>query len=201
MERKKGRLDLLEAIDFLDATAPKVKGEGPSFPPLSEATVSRGYPDDGTGVAGDDDRPPGNIVYGEKYKRTPYFNRLTDFQDSWEVDLGDWSWDEFENSMGMEDFENYSDTLRGMEDLFTPKQWNDTWKRMKNVPDDVTTKRFKQSGQPWRKGGEDQLGVEPEVYVDVDLDKGGRFKDADVKADKDAKNESSLVKKIDNITL
>ena len=45
-KQRKGKLNLLEALELLD-----------------EATTSNGYPDDGSGVAGDDDRPPGNIVY------------------------------------------------------------------------------------------------------------------------------------------
>ncbi len=190
MERKKGRLNLLEAIDFLDDTAPK----GP-IGPIPEATVTRGYPDDGTGVAGDDDMPPGNIVYGERYKRTPYFNRLTSFQDSWENDPDEWTWDFFDNSQGMEDFDNYSDTLKGMEDLFTKKQWKDVWKRMKNVPDNVVTRQFTKKGQPWRKGGEDQLGSgSKETYVDIDAGKDGQVKDTKLKTE-------SLMKKINDITL
>ena len=184
MKKRKGRYNLTEAIDFLDETSP-----------VSEATTSRGYPDDGTGVAGDDDRPPGNIVYGEKYKRVPYFNRLTDFQERWGVDLSDWKWDEFENSQGMEDFENYSNTLDAMKDLFPDEVWKRVWAKMKNVPDDLVTKRFKKAGQPWRKGGEDQLGVDKEAHVEIDAkDDGAEFKDAKVK------NES-LVKKISDIII
>ncbi len=183
MERKKGRLNLLEALEFLDDTAP-----------VSEATVSRGYPDDGTGVAGDDDRPPGNIVYGEKYKKVPYFNRLTDFQKRWGVDLSDWSWDEFEHSMGMEDFENYSDTLQSLKELFPEEVWRRVWAKMKNVPDALTTKRFKDAGQPWRKGGEDQMSdLDGEPHADVDVDRKGSVK-ADIKKE-------SLERKIDNLII
>lgn len=175
--KKKRDLTLLEALDLI------------------EATVSRGYPDDGTGVAGDDDRPPGNIVYGEKYKKTPYFNRLTPFQQSWEADVSDWKWDEFENSMGMEDFENYSNTLQGMEDLFPKETWRRVWAKMKNVPDALTTLRFKQAGQPHRKGGEDQLGVDDEPHLDVQADKDGQVKGGEIK------NESNLIDKIDNMII
>jgi hypothetical protein len=174
--KRKGRLNLLDALLFL------------------EATVSRGYPDDGTGIAGDDDRPPGNIVYGEKYKKQPYFNKLTDYQEHWKVDHGKWKWDEFEYSMGMEDIENYSNTIRSMRDLFPKDTWDNMWKRMKHVPDALTTLRFKQAGQPWRKGGKDQLGVDKETHVDIDVDKGGSFKDAEVE------NES-LEDRINNLTL
>jgi len=164
---------------------------------MPEATYSRGYPDDGTGVAGDDDRPPGNIVYGEKYKKAPYFNKLTSFQQNWEVDTGDWSWDEFEHSQGMEDLANYSNTIKSMSDLFPKETWNNMWKRMKNVPDSLTTKRFKDAGQPWRKGGKDQLGVDKEAHVDIKTDKEGDFKDAEVKNE----HTRRLVNKIHNFTL
>lgn len=162
---------------------------------MPEATTSRGYPDDGTGIAGDDDRPPGNIVYGEKYKKVPFFNRLTDFQKQWKVDHGEWKWDEFEHSQGMEDIDNYSNTIRSMRDMFPEDTWNNMWKRMKHVPDDLTTLRFKQAGQPWRKGGKDQLGVDKEAHLDVDMNKDGEFEDAEVK------NESTLLNKIDDFTL
>lgn len=165
--KRRGKFNLSEALDF-----------------LSETTYSRGYPDDGTGVAGDDDRPPGNIVYGEKYKRTSYFNRLTDYQDSWEVDIGDWTWDEFENSSGMEDKMNYSNTLMGMKDLFPKKTWDNIWRRMKYVSPAKATADFKKAGQPWRKGGEDQAGVDKNPHIEIDVDKGGKIKDADVSTKK-----------------
>ena len=54
---------------------------------LKETTWSGGnYPDDGTGVSTDDDRPPGNILLGPKYKEKPFFNRLTSFVRNWEPD-------------------------------------------------------------------------------------------------------------------
>ena len=175
--KRKGRKTLLEALEL-----------------MPEATVSRGYPDDGTGIAGDDDRPPGNIVYGEKYKKVPYFNRLTDFQKRWDVDLSDWTWDEFEHSMGMEDIDNYSNTIISMSDLFPKKTWDNMWKRMKHVSDKLTTLRFKQAGQPWRKGGVDQVGVDKETHIDVDMNTKGEFKDADLK------NED-LIGRIEDFTL
>lgn len=162
--KRKGSLNLTEALDLLD-----------------EATTSRGYPNDGTGVAGDDDRPPGNIVYGEKYKKTPYFNKLTTFQKSWEVDIGDWTWDEFKNSGGMEDLRNYSNTIQSMKDLFPKETWEMIWKRMKYVSPDAATAAFKDAGQPWRKGGEDQTGSEKHAHADIDMNKDGEFEDATVK--------------------
>ena len=47
--KRKGKYTLTEALDI-----------------VSEATTAQNYPDDGSGVAGDDDRPPGNIVFGQK---------------------------------------------------------------------------------------------------------------------------------------
>jgi hypothetical protein len=180
MKKRKGKYSLLEAINLL------------------EATTSNGYPDDGTGVAGDDDRPPGNIVYGEKYKKADYFNRLTTFQKIWKADTSDWSWDEFENSMGMEDFENYSNTIQGMKDLFPKEVWRRIWAKMKNVPDDLTTLRFKQAGQPHRKGGRDQTGDDDHHHIEIDAKKdGAAFKDADV-TNKTIK-ESNLTCKIDTL--
>lgn len=179
--KRKGRLVLTDALDLL------------------EATTSKGYPDDGTGVAGDDDRPPGNIVYGEKYKKDNYFNRLTTLQKIWKVDNGDWTWDEFEHSMGMEDFDNYSNTLQGMEDLFPDEVWARVWSKMKNVPDRITTLRFKQAGQPWRKGGEDQTGSDKEHHADIEAD-GGSIKGADVNK-KGIKESNNLTDRIDNIIL
>lgn len=175
-KKRKGKYTLSEALDML------------------EATISNNYPDNGTGVAGDDDRPPGNIVYGQKYKRTPYFNKLTDYQDSWDVDLGDWTWDEFENSGGMEDKRNYSNTLQGMKDLFPKEVWDTIWKRMKYVSPAKATSDFKKAGQPWRKGGEDQAGVDKNPHVEIDAKpNGAKFKSADV-------NEK-LTKKINKIVL
>ena len=62
--KRKGKYTLTEALDI-----------------VSEATTAQDYPDDGSAIAGDDDRPPGNIVFGQKYKRTSYFNKLTDYQE------------------------------------------------------------------------------------------------------------------------
>lgn len=179
MKKRKGNFSLLEALEFLE-----------------ETTYSGGYPDDGIGgVAGDDDRPPGNIVYGEKYKRTPYFNKLTTFQDSWEVDNSDWTWDEFENSQGMEDFINYHNSLDSMKDLFPKEVWYNIWKRMKNVPDDLVTLRFKKALQPYRKA-KDQLGADKEDHIEVKTTKNNQnFKKSEIK------KESSLTKRINSVIL
>jgi len=184
MERKKRRgiLGLLEAIDFLDNTTP-----------ISEATVGGGYPDNGTGIATDDDVPTGNIVYGEKYKRDKYFNKLTSYKDIWKIDLSDWNWSKFENCLGMEDTDSYSDTLDSMEDLFPEEVWKNVWKRMKNVPDAEVQKGYRNSLE-FQKDVKNQLGKDNQPHVDIDVDKGGSFKDSKIKKE-------SLVNKIDNIIL
>lgn len=180
--KRKGKLNLIEALQFLD-----------------ETTYSAGYPDDGTAVSTDDDRPPGNIVFGEKYKKVDYFNRLTTLKKIWKADTSDWKWDEFEHSMGMEDFENYSNTIQSMRDLFPEETWKRIWSKMKSIPDDLTTLRFKQAGQPWRKGGEDQTGNDKEDHVEIDAKKdGSEFKGSKV-TNKTIKE--SLLKKIDEIIL
>lgn len=161
---------------------------------LLEATISRGYPDNGTGVAGDDDRPPGNIVYGEKYKKVPYFNRLTAFQKRWDVDLSDWSWNEFENSTGMEDIRNYSNTIQSMKTLFPKEIWNKVWSRMRHVSPDDATKGFIDAGQPWRKGGEDQTGIDKPDHIEMKMDKNKNFKDASV-------TNKKLTERIDDLVL
>jgi len=99
---------------------------------LIEATVTNSYPDIG-GIAGDDDFPPGNIVYGQKFIKKPYYNKLTGYNKTWRVDHSNWTWDEFEASKGMEDPENYSDTLKTLDDII-PKF--DFFHRLKRkVPD------------------------------------------------------------------
>ena len=177
MKKRKGKFLLKEALEFLD-----------------ETTYSAGYPDDGTGVSSDDDMPPGNIVYGEKYKKGKYFNKLTPYDKIWKPDNSDWTWDKFKNSIGMEDFNNYSNTLNGMERLFPEDTWRRIWSKMKNVPNNLVTLRFKKAGQPWRKGGKDQIGNDKEDHVEINTKKYA-FKDSNV-TDKTIK-ESVLTDKID----
>jgi len=169
MEKRKGRLDLIEALDYLDKYLP-------------EATTAKNYPDDGTGVAGDDDQSPGNILLGSKFKEIPYFNRLTTFARNWDYDNGDWTWDHFVTATGMDDFENYSNTLNGLQDLLPDEVWANIWKRMKNVPDHITNLRFDKAGQPYRTAKDGQTGKDKEPYVDIDAkDDGAEFKDAEIK--------------------
>lgn len=83
---------------------------------LTETIYADSYPDF-SGIAGDDDFPPGNIVFGQKFKKIPYKNRLTGYDKVWGLDDSEWKWDEFENSKGMEDEDNYSDTLKTLSDV------------------------------------------------------------------------------------
>lgn len=174
--KRKGKYTLTEALDI-----------------LSDATTVQNYPDDGTGVSTDDDKAPGTGIFGEKYKRTSYFNRLTNYQDSWDVDDGDWTWDEFDNCGGMEDERNYSDTLKAMKDLFPKETWENMWKRMKYVSPKAATKGFIDAGQPWRKGGKSQTGSVKNIHMEIDAKpKGSKFKDA--------KKKNNPIKKIDILT-
>lgn len=85
---------------------------------LKETVVVGNYPDTG-GIASDDDMPPGNINYGPRYERKPYSNKLTGYNSIWDVDDSDnWMWNWFENSTGMEDRDNYSDTLKKLAPLY-----------------------------------------------------------------------------------
>lgn len=131
---------------------------------LKETTWSGGnYPDDGTGVATDDDRPPGNILLGPKYKEKPFFNRLTSFVRNWEPDIGDWKWDHFEMAGGMEDYDNYSQSLQTMASLFPDDTWENVWKRMTQVGDKETDRSFDKAGQPWRDAETGQIGKDDVV--------------------------------------
>ncbi len=124
-----------------------------------------GFPDDGTGISTDDDRPPGNILIGVKYKPIDYFNRLTSFNRNWDMDTGEWLWNHFENAGGQDDFENYSETLKGLEKLLPKETWKEVWRRMRHVPDAEVSADFDASGQPHR-GADTQLGKDKEEYID-----------------------------------
>lgn len=109
-----------------------------------------GFPDDGSGISTDDDRPPGNILIGTKYKPTEYFNKLTSFNKNWDIDTGSWKWDEFENAEGQEDFTNYSQTLKGLNVLLPDETWKNIWKHMRQTPDAEVDQDFKKAGMPHR---------------------------------------------------
>jgi hypothetical protein len=129
---------------------------------IIESTWSRGYPDDGTGVSTDDDRPPGNILIGGKFKEKKFFNKLTSFSRNWEPDNSNWTWDHFENASGQEDYDNYSRTLQTMRTLFPEETWDNVWKHMTQVGDKETTKGFAKAGQPHRTA-RTQLGKQPAI--------------------------------------
>lgn len=136
------------------------------------ATWSQGYTDTG-GIATDDDRPPGNILIGSKYKEKPYFNRLTQFSRNWEPDNGDWKWDHFENAAGQEDYDNYSRTLQTMRTLFPEETWDNVWKHMTQVGDKETDKSFAKAGQPHRTartqlGKQDAIAAMPPEEIKVE---------------------------------
>jgi len=142
------------------------------------------YPDDGRGISTDDDRPPGNILIGTKFKPTDYFNKLTTFARNWDYDDGEWTWDHFEMAGGMEDYDNYSQTLQAMKSLFPEETWKNIWKRMTQVGDKETTRDFAKAGQPHRDAST-QLGKDKE---DVALPP------KEIQAE-------DLVKRIDKLTL
>jgi hypothetical protein len=152
------------------------------------------YPDDGSGIAGDDDRPPGNIILGPRFVRKDYFNKLTQYQTIWDYDgKEDFKWDYFENLSGQDDFNNYSDTLKSMEKLFPEDTWKDTWKKMRNVPDKEVVRRFDIAGQPWRSK-DDQLGDHPE-------DQMGGTKTAEVPKELDVQESLNLTDRIDKLLI
>jgi hypothetical protein len=109
-----------------------------------------------------DDLPPSNLVFGEKYKKTGYDNKLTSFNMNYKPDVDDWTWDEFQNSAGQEDIHNYSQTIKKMETLFPKEDWDGIWNRIKHVPADVVNARFASQLKPNRKAS-GQLGREEDV--------------------------------------
>lgn len=127
---------------------------------LNETTVV-------TSIESDDDYSPGNIVYGQKFKKIPYKNRLTGYNKVWDVDHSDWTWDEFESSKGMEDPENYSETLKKMSDVI-PKF--DFFHRLKKKVSDKDVEsdydRTPQKKDPEMKIGKDDVET-AEVPKDI----------------------------------
>ena len=129
-------------------------GMGDSYP----------FPSDGSGVSSDDDRPPGNILLGHKFKETDFFNKLTTFSRNWVPDAGEWTWDHFENAGGMEDYDNYSQSLQAMKSLFPEETWESIWKRMTQVSDKEAARDFAKAGQPHRDA-RTQIGKEKVVVA------------------------------------
>lgn len=144
---------------------------------LESGMITGGYPDDGsTGPASDDDMPPGNIVWGPRYKRGEYYNKLTPYNSIWRHDEeGGWYWNWFENSTGMDDPDNYSEDLKKMKDLFPDDTWNVAWRaiRKNDVPDKEVDRRFDIKGQPYRDSDDvigkhdDAQGGESDMEADV----------------------------------
>ena len=77
---------------------------------LKESVTTQGYPDT-NGIVGDDDFPTGNILIGTKYKKTGYYNRLTNFDINWVIDDGDWEWDYFDGAAPQASTQAYNDSL------------------------------------------------------------------------------------------
>ena len=151
------------------------------------------YPDDGSGIASDDDRPPGNIIFGPRAERREYFNKLTQYNSIWDYDdKEDFKWDYFENLIGQDDFGNYSETLKSMDKLFPEDVWDNVWKKMKNVPDKQVDIRFKKQLKPERDA-EDQLGKDKEDIAELPKEL-----DSDKKG---VANEMSMLDRIDKLLI
>ena len=127
---------------------------------LDETTYTHSYTNDGFGVVGDDDFPPGNIVFGDKYNRKMVTNRLTGAYPNFYVDASDWKWDVFSGSKGMESKENYSDTLDKFAKKNSPIKRDDfdIWKHVKTrskdskwAPEKEKLREPEQKGNPLKK--------------------------------------------------
>ena len=125
---------------------------------LGEATFSDSYPDT-FGIAGDDDYPPGNIVFGQKFKKVPYKNKLTGYDKVWGLDDSEWNWAEFEASKGMEDPNNYSETLKSLGDIVPDFDFYHRLK--KRVPDKDVESNYNRS--PQTRDPDTQLGKDDDV--------------------------------------
>jgi hypothetical protein len=106
---------------------------------LKESTIAGAYAETGPkAMAGDDDYPTGNILIGDKFKKTDYYNRLTSFNINWVIDDSDWNWfDAFPATAGMETMQSYHDTLKDyfLTDRLFGKHMNN--KPAKDVPKDL----------------------------------------------------------------
>ena len=154
------------------------------------------YPDDGSGVASDDDRPPGNIVFAPRYERGDYFNKLTPYNTIWRHDeKGGWTWDWFENATGQDDPDNYNKTLQKMEKLFPEDTWRAAWSavRKREVPSKEVDIRFGDKGQPYRKSDDvlGKVGSQKSAKVPKELDSD----------DKGVTNEMSMLDRIDKLLI
>lgn len=93
---------------------------------IDEATYVGAYPSDGSGVATDDDLPPGTFVFGDKMVPVNVPNRLTGATKKYVTadDLNqDWNYNEFDNSKSMGSLDSYSDTLKDLKGALADRLW------------------------------------------------------------------------------
>lgn len=153
---------------------------------LKEATATGGYPDSG-GIVGDDDFPTGNILMGDKYKQTGYYNRLTNFNVNWVPDDSDWTWLDIDSTIPQGSTDAYSDTLLKH---FLADRLFKKMKKTGDVPDVPTSSRT--------LGGDigpftDAWGNKPED--EDDYEKTGDLEDANQDGEDDEDTEREKRKK------
>lgn len=158
------------------------------FNELNEATTisPSGYPDDGSGISGDDDAAPGTTVFGDKMVPVVVPNRLTGKTIKYvpAEELGQsWNYDEFEASMSMGSYKSYSDTLDGLNKLLGDRHWSHTDNR-----------KFRMSQEKWlARRGEKDGGVKQTARLSdnkpthMELNKDGEFNK--LKGEKPASND------------
>jgi len=107
----------------------------------NESITTNSYPTV-NGLASDDDAPPGNIIFGTKTVKKKIKNRLTGGYINHEV-VDNFKWDEFDSCKGMEDAENYSETLKNFNKFINRKGFN-VWKHTnKNTDGELSTDKEK----------------------------------------------------------
>lgn len=81
---------------------------------LNETTIAGQFTDTG-GICGDDDYPPGNINFGEKMvpELIPSINGLIKRF----ISDPNFTWEEFDNCIGMEDIDNYHSSLQKLKEV------------------------------------------------------------------------------------
>jgi hypothetical protein len=108
---------------------------------LKESTTAGAYAETGPkAIAGDDDFPTGNIIMGDRYKKTGYDNRLTSFDVNWVPDDSNWGWVDFDSTKPQSSVHAYHDTLKGDEYFLSDR----LFKKMhtKDIPDVPTSSRL-----------------------------------------------------------
>lgn len=135
---------------------------------LLETTISGNYPDDGTGVAGDDDAVPGNILMGNRYVRTNYNNRLTDYDTIWDIDNSNYDWSIFKYGKGQDDPDNYHSTLKGLKTILGDR----LMKHIKTKPfPDTEVKRTNIKNKRPEMEPKNAIGNDPNVKQIIDPEK------------------------------